>query len=105
MTVTRTVVQHVRKLRNRRGLASEAFAQAVTEAGYPFSRQVLANQESGRVGRVSIDQVVAMSKVLGVSLDFLVTGPQCVACGDLPPVGFACNRCGSVNSDTQENQP
>ncbi|WP_158713900.1 hypothetical protein [Streptomyces seoulensis] len=45
---------------------------------------------------VYVDDVVSLAAALGVTVQQLITTPNCNACMDSPPPGFACRTCGAT---------
>lgn len=83
-----------RLLRNQRKWTAQDLAERLTAAGFPTSRGMIANAESGRIQIAPVDQVVAASDVFSVSLDELLTPVDCEHCQRFPPPGFTCRACG-----------
>lgn len=85
--------ERMRAFRKARRITGETFASQLTRAGYPISRTVLTNFETGRFKHVPVDLVVAAMKVLGVGFHQFMVGPLCGTCNDKPPTGFICQTC------------
>jgi transcriptional regulator with XRE-family HTH domain len=68
---TRTIADRVRAIRKDLGLAAEQLAAAMTAQGIPWQRSIVANLENGRRESVSVDELIALSAVLGVAPDEL----------------------------------
>lgn len=85
--------ERMRAFRKTRRITGESFAAQLTRAGYPVSRSVLTNFETGRFKHVPVDLIVAAMKVLGVSFHQFMVGPLCGTCKDQPPTGFICQTC------------
>jgi transcriptional regulator with XRE-family HTH domain len=82
--------------RKMRGVTAQALADAITGRGYAAHRATIAKIENGIQEKVPVDVVVHAARVLQVPvLSLLSDGPWCSACGDDPPVGFACRSCGA----------
>lgn len=43
---------------------------------------------------VTVDELTTLAEALGVSEALLLYDTGCAACGNSPPLGFACLRCG-----------
>jgi transcriptional regulator with XRE-family HTH domain len=95
MKTTADVVARIRAYRKARGMSARQLAEAITAAGFPISRAVLANQENGRVETIPVDQLAAAAQVFGLFISELFEGGPCPTCGDAPPPGFTCNSCGT----------
>lgn len=91
------MVGKVRALRKIQKMSAQKLTDAMTEAGFPITRTVLANMEGGRVATVSVDFLDAAAKVLGTDIVTLLTQPvACPQCKSEPPAGFTCNTCGGA---------
>ena len=67
----------------------------MTADGYHMLRSSLANLENGARKTVSVAELVAMSRTLGVPVDYFFTGDGlCEVCLNAPPPGFRCETCG-----------
>ena len=51
--------------------------------------------DSAKPVAVYIDDAVSLATTLGVTLQRLITPPNCRACMDQPPPGFTCRTCGA----------
>jgi hypothetical protein len=76
-----------------RGMTKTQLSAALAEKGRPLTIDVVTKLESGR-RRVDVDDFVALSLVLSISMDELTGVAPCSACRNMPPFGFTCNRCG-----------
>lgn len=83
--LTRVVVRNMLVLRRLRGWSAQRLADELAVAGYPISRAQLANQESGRAQHITVDQLLALARVFGMSIEGLTTDPACPACGQAIP--------------------
>jgi hypothetical protein len=45
---------------------------------------------------IYVDDVASLATALGVTVQQLITPPNCLACMDSPPPGFACRTCGAT---------
>lgn len=88
------VIARIKYLRKQRGFSAQALADAITAKGYDVSRVSVSSQEAGRVQAISVDQVVAASKVFDMPIVNLLECSTCSNGGDAPP-GFACIACGA----------
>lgn len=91
--VSLRAAERIRAFRKARRITGDSFAAQLTRAGYPISRSVLTNFETGRFRHVPVDLVVAAMKVLGVGFHGFMVGPLCGTCDDEPPQGFICQTC------------
>jgi transcriptional regulator with XRE-family HTH domain len=81
--------QRVLAERKRRGWSQLRTAEA---AGMAHGDGVFRAERGDEIG---LSIAVRIGRVLGVSLDGLVTPPACGQCEDRPPRGFTCNTCGA----------
>lgn len=101
LTVSRTVGANVATLRTMHGWSQRALAaQTVAAGGKPvgFStirRMERAAQPDAEPVAIYIDDVVSLATTLGVTVQRLITPPNCAACMDHPPAGFTCRTCGT----------
>lgn len=63
---TRVIATQMRQHREQRGFSAARLARAMTEAGIPWDRSIVANLENGRRAAVSIDELFALAYVLAV---------------------------------------
>lgn len=97
-TPSRTAFANMRRLRQRAGLSCEKLATELAAAGFAVGRSLLANQENGRVGSMSVDQAAALCRLFKVTFEKLIDPASCDTCGGLPPEGFTCNECGKAGA-------
>jgi transcriptional regulator with XRE-family HTH domain len=64
---TATIARQVRELRNARGWSGQRLAQEMTEQGIDWDRSIVANLENGRRRTVSVEEWLALARVLGVA--------------------------------------
>ncbi|MFD3955853.1 MULTISPECIES: helix-turn-helix domain-containing protein [Streptomyces] len=98
LPVSARVIEKLRGARRANSVSARALAEAMTSAGYPIQRSVIANVESGRRAEISVDHLVAAAKALGLDPSALlrrVTEP-CPHCHGTVPEGFTCNTCGGA---------
>lgn len=94
-TLSAEVIAKIRALRKMQKLSCQTLADRMTAAGYPVSRGVLSNTETGRVAEVSVDFADAAARALGTNLTSLLAQPvACPTCHGRPLTGFTCNTCG-----------
>lgn len=95
---SREFLRRTLHLQRQRALTSHAYAALLGEHGFPIGPVKVRVQNASitqpQCVRVKLEQVVAAAKVFGVSIEFLVGLAPCEVCGDEPPAGFACERCG-----------
>jgi transcriptional regulator with XRE-family HTH domain len=65
--VAKTVGKQVRRYRDLAGMSAQKMADALAELGMPIERSVLAGLENGRRKTVSVAEVIAFGKVLGIA--------------------------------------
>lgn len=94
----RALVALLTSERRRKGWSAAKLGRAVSEAGHPMTRMTVANVESGRVSRPSLDYFLACCRALGLHPGAVLTNalPACEACKGSAPSGFTCNTCGIV---------
>lgn len=91
---TQIVFRNVRRMRRARKWSCRELADRLTAVGCPVKGHVLRNREfPDRVAGIPLFHTVALAHVFGVKLEDLMA-IECLACGDAPPVGFACLTCG-----------
>ncbi|WP_326797479.1 helix-turn-helix domain-containing protein [Streptomyces sp. NBC_01808] len=93
--VSADVIARIRAYRIGRRMSAQKLADAITAAGYPITRAVISNQETGRVGTIPVDLVVAAAQVFGLSIAEMFEGGPCPTCAGRPPAGFTCKACGT----------
>lgn len=98
LTASRTVGANVATLRTLHGWSQRALANQTATNGKPvgFSticRMEKAAQPGANPVAIYIDDVVSLAATLGVTVQRLITPPNCAACMDNPPPGFACRTC------------
>lgn len=79
----RVIAERIKELRKARGWSAQTLADAMTKAGVPWDRSVVANFESGRRASVSLEEVFALAYVLDVAPVNLMTSTDLGA----PPCG------------------
>lgn len=96
--ITRIAVANIRTIRKKRGISSEALAKAMTQAGYRVDRTLISQVENGHRQQISVDWLMAAATALAVPAAALLSQPNCTACFDAPPPGFACRTCGAEST-------
>lgn len=83
MTVSTAVAARIREARKRRGWSAGELAERCSRAGFPMTKAVLANIESGRPGPdgvrrrdVTVDELLAFASVLDVAPVYLMGLPE-----------------------------
>lgn len=91
----------IRRLREARGLTSRELAAKLEAGGRRMDPSVVTRIELGRhvpqgsLRALTVDELVAFAAALGVTSEWLLRGPKCSTCLDMPPHGFACKTCGA----------
>ncbi|WP_097982862.1 helix-turn-helix domain-containing protein [Streptomyces sp. f150] len=96
--ISARVIEKLRDARRANAVSARALAEAMTEAGYPIQRSVIANVENGRRAEISVDHLVIACRALAIDPATLlrqVTDP-CPHCHGATPRGFTCNTCGGA---------
>lgn len=96
--ITRIAVARIHALRKQRGITAETLAEGMTQAGYRVDRTWITKAETGDREQISVDWLMAAADVLGVPASALISKPNCMACQDTPPPGFACTTCGATTA-------
>lgn len=99
--VSQRVGQNIKRIRTARGLSGRALTRLVQEAGHPINQTSMSRMEIGTNSKggqraITVDDLVAISAVLGLRPEQLLTEPECAVCLDAPPAGFACTACGTT---------
>lgn len=93
--VTAAAMANVRTLRERHRMSAKDLSDRLPpELG--LTRAILANLETARRDRLSVDELAALAEVFGMEPWDLVRPlpPACDVCNDCPPAGFRCMGCG-----------
>ncbi|WP_073946500.1 helix-turn-helix domain-containing protein [Streptomyces kebangsaanensis] len=98
--ITRIAVARIRDIRKQRGITAEVLAKGMTEAGYRVDRTWIVKAENGGRAQISVDWLMAAAEALDVPASALLAKPNCTACCDAPPPGFACTTCGAKAART-----
>jgi transcriptional regulator with XRE-family HTH domain len=101
LPTSRTVGAHIHTLRTARGWSLREVARQADTAGKPIGYSTIGRIESNRdpnetAVAVIVDDLMALAAVFGVRPEQLLTPPDCFACMDKPPAGFACRACGAA---------
>lgn len=72
LSPTRSLALRVKALRRRHGWSASALAERMTAAGFKWDRFTVQNLESGRRQVVSLDESIALARVLDVAFVNLV---------------------------------
>lgn len=93
--IARIVVNNVRRLRERRGWSAADLTARMIDMPHPVSRAQLANLENDRRASLSLDETIALAKVLSVVpwWTLATDNPLCGYCRSKPPPGFVCTVC------------
>jgi transcriptional regulator with XRE-family HTH domain len=67
LTLTRSLAARVKAVRKRRGWSAGQLAEQMTAHGFPWDRFTVQNLENGRRRSVTLDEVGALARVLGVA--------------------------------------
>lgn len=96
----RDVVARVTELRRARGISAQSLAEQAADHGcLTLTRAVLANWETGRRQELSVSELIALARVLQVSVEWLATGAvagACRHCHDQPPASQQCSHCRAI---------
>lgn len=100
LDVSRAVGANVAALRKLHGWSQRGLAAQTETGGKPvgFStirRMERASDPEAQPVAIYVDDVVSLATALGVTVQRLITPPNCAACMDSPPAGFACRTCGT----------
>lgn len=93
--VAAAVWRVARELRTKRGWSAAQLSEECAKVGYPISRSAIANADSGRRDKMSVDELVGLATVFNVEAAHLLFGEisLCMTCHGTPPVGFICATC------------
>lgn len=100
LPASRIVGAHIHTLRTERGWTLRELARHTETTGKPIGYATIGRLERNRdpnqpAVAVIVDDLVALAAVFGVKPEQLLTPPNCFACMDKPPPGFACRSCGA----------
>jgi len=79
-----------RRLRREREQRGWSLRQTAARSGVAAATVI--RLERGHDG--TLTSLIALTGVLGLSLDGLVAEVSCATCDGTPPAGFACGECG-----------
>jgi transcriptional regulator with XRE-family HTH domain len=85
--VTVTLGSNLRRLRRAAGLSNLELA---SRAG--VSQATISHIQTGARGTLA-ETAATIAGVLGVSVRYLLTEPDCAQCHDMPPAGYQCRLC------------
>lgn len=91
---TERVASYVKRWRKQSGLSQTRFAEHMLALGCDWGRTTVQKLETGGRVAVTVEELEALSRVMGVSPVALLEDRSCAHCGDRPPPGFTCNDCG-----------
>jgi transcriptional regulator with XRE-family HTH domain len=74
-------------------MSAQELSDATERLGLMVSRSVIANFESGRRAAITVDELIVLSRALGLNPVKLLDVDDCETCGGNPPRGFTCNSC------------
>lgn len=95
-SASRAVGVNLRRFRESCGWSAEKIASAMTMSGIEWTRQVVTKLENGGRRSVTVDELLALAKVLGVNDPITLTvAPSCETCGGRPPLRMRCMECGT----------
>ena len=100
LTVSRAVGANVAALRKTHGISQRTLANLTQHTGKPVGFSTIARMEKAATPgaqpvAIYVDDVASLATALGVTVQQLITTPNCNACMDRPPAGFACRACGA----------
>lgn len=93
--VNQRVASNVKRLRKLRHMQQLDLAAKMTADGVPMRNGTISKLENSDRA-ISVDELAALAKALGVSPLDLLCEPQyrCDQCQDQAPRGYTCNACG-----------
>jgi transcriptional regulator with XRE-family HTH domain len=91
---SRQVSTRLSRLRKARGWSQRDLAEKLAEHGYQMAQSNVTRMENGERKTFSVDLVVLLADIFGISLDELVN-QHCSTCEGSPPAGFKCQSCGA----------
>ena len=80
--------RRVKRERERQGMSQRQLAK---KCGVSFS--TISRAEEGG-SDIALSSAIAIASTLGLSLDWLLSEPECGTCDGIPPEGFICGECG-----------
>jgi transcriptional regulator with XRE-family HTH domain len=75
LTPTQVIARRVREERRRQGLTAAQLAAQMTKAGVAWNRQKVTKLENGHRPFITVDELFALAKALGVALTALLPRP------------------------------
>jgi transcriptional regulator with XRE-family HTH domain len=95
--ISADVIAKLRALRQIQKVSAQKLADRVSALGFPVSREVIANWESGKKATICVDFVVLAAKALDTTAEAILNEPVlCPSCKGETPAGFTCNTCGAA---------
>jgi transcriptional regulator with XRE-family HTH domain len=95
LPIAAVVASNVRAIRTRMRLSAKTLADRVPwHLG--FTRDAIANLETGRRRDLSVDELAGLAEALGLADPWSLTAPEvppCEICHGTPPTGFQCLVC------------
>jgi transcriptional regulator with XRE-family HTH domain len=79
VTPTAAIAKRIREVREKRRMTAKQLAERMTAAGIKWDRSIVANLEIGRRSLVTVEELLALAKVLQVAPVHLLVPP---AAGD-----------------------
>jgi transcriptional regulator with XRE-family HTH domain len=94
MDVSRKAATRIRIARLNLGMTREQLSKRLTDAGCPLSTTGVWKVESGYRANITVDEAVAFTKALRMSIERLLSADAaCRVCDDEPPTGSVCLNC------------
>jgi transcriptional regulator with XRE-family HTH domain len=100
LPASRIVGARTHALRTTRGWSIREMERQTEAAGKPVHYQTIGRIERNRSHEqpavaVIVDDLIALAAAFGLNPQDLLAAPNCFACMDKPPAGFACRSCGA----------
>ncbi len=92
--LSRIVALNIEALRTARGWSKADLEERCAAHGAPIPRLGLTRACRGERS-ITVDELVGIGSLFGVEPWTLTADPVCGTCRDAPPLGFACNTCGT----------
>lgn len=93
---TSLIARRIRRAREARGWSAARMAHEMTLKGVRWDRFNVTHLEIGRRQNVTVDELLALACVLGVSPMEIIKEDPCAQCGGEPPPGYTCRTCGTA---------
>jgi transcriptional regulator with XRE-family HTH domain len=65
-TIHRLIGERIKQLRNKRGWSAQRLGEEMARVGIPWNRSIVVNIEQGRRSYITVEELVALGRVLGV---------------------------------------